>query len=314
MMKLLKLSFYIITLFLLSYGTSYAQTLYSCESPNGLPLLHTIDPDTGATLTTTPIILPGVNIRGCNGLAKDPFTGVCWIAFSTPGSGGDGTGGNAQRLLATIDHNTGVATLVGNTGERIAGLAFNKTGDTLYGITGDGDDAFIPKLVILSKQNGSSTFVQNLDNDDDPGETLAFNPNDGLLYRMSGSGDVLNVDWIFESINPLNMDVNQINLSGDTSTLFEQLALVHQSGNILLSSQRERESAGIPNALHSITTDGIFTFIGEMDHEAKGLAFDCGVATIARNIPTLSEWGLIAMAGILGIVGVMAIRRKKATA
>ena len=34
----------------------------------------------------------------------------------------------------------------------------------------------------------------------------------------------------------------------------------------------------------------------------------------ARNIPTLSEWGLIAMAGVLGMVGFIAIRRKKATA
>lgn len=33
-----------------------------------------------------------------------------------------------------------------------------------------------------------------------------------------------------------------------------------------------------------------------------------------RNIPTLSEWGLIAMAGILGIVGLMVIRRRNLTA
>ena len=31
-----------------------------------------------------------------------------------------------------------------------------------------------------------------------------------------------------------------------------------------------------------------------------------------RNIPTLSEWGLIAMAGVLGIIGLMALRRRKA--
>ena len=31
-------------------------------------------------------------------------------------------------------------------------------------------------------------------------------------------------------------------------------------------------------------------------------------------IPTLSEWGLIALAGILGIVGFMVIRRRKAVA
>ena len=33
-----------------------------------------------------------------------------------------------------------------------------------------------------------------------------------------------------------------------------------------------------------------------------------------RNVPTLSEWGLIAMAGILGIVGFMVMRRRKVTA
>jgi IPTL-CTERM motif len=32
----------------------------------------------------------------------------------------------------------------------------------------------------------------------------------------------------------------------------------------------------------------------------------------ARPIPTLSEWGLIAMAGVLGIIAVLAIRRRKA--
>ena len=52
-----------------------------------------------------------------------------------------------------------------------------------------------------------------------------------------------------------------------------------------------------------------------MDHNAKGLAFDCGVGP--RQIPTLSEWGLISLAvvlGIMGIVGFMVIRRRKVTA
>ncbi len=35
---------------------------------------------------------------------------------------------------------------------------------------------------------------------------------------------------------------------------------------------------------------------------------------LPTNVPTLSEWGLIAMAGILGIVGFMVIRRRKVTA
>ena len=41
------------------------------------------------------------------------------------------------------------------------------------------------------------------------------------------------------------------------------------------------------------------------------------VTKVTSPIPTLSEWGLIAMAGILGIVGIvgfMVIRRRKVTA
>jgi len=35
---------------------------------------------------------------------------------------------------------------------------------------------------------------------------------------------------------------------------------------------------------------------------------------LAKNVPTLSEWSLIAMAGFLGLVGFMIVRRKNATA
>ena len=35
---------------------------------------------------------------------------------------------------------------------------------------------------------------------------------------------------------------------------------------------------------------------------------------LPRPIPTLSQWGLIAMAGILGLVGLMVMRRRKVTA
>ena len=38
----------------------------------------------------------------------------------------------------------------------------------------------------------------------------------------------------------------------------------------------------------------------------------CGINT--AQIPTLSEWGLIAMAGVLGIIGLLAIRRRKVAA
>ncbi len=39
-----------------------------------------------------------------------------------------------------------------------------------------------------------------------------------------------------------------------------------------------------------------------------------GEQPLQAQVPTLSEWGLIAMAGIMGIVGFMVIRRRKVTA
>ena len=46
---------------------------------------------------------------------------------------------------------------------------------------------------------------------------------------------------------------------------------------------------------------------------AEGLEGLC-LGSVVENVPTLSEWGLIAMAGILGIAGFMVIRRRKVSA
>ena len=51
--------------------------------------------------------------------------------------------------------------------------------------------------------------------------------------------------------------------------------------------------------------------------EFTGPAFcqldNVSVSSVIAPIPTLSEWGLITMAGILGIVGFMVMRRRKLT-
>jgi hypothetical protein len=35
---------------------------------------------------------------------------------------------------------------------------------------------------------------------------------------------------------------------------------------------------------------------------------------VTRNVPAISQWGLIAAAGVLGVIGFMVIRRRKASA
>lgn len=49
--------------------------------------------------------------------------------------------------------------------------------------------------------------------------------------------------------------------------------------------------------------------LGELNFAVDNIT--CDGDPIAAQVPTLSEWGLIAMAGILGIAGLMVVRRKK---
>jgi exosortase sorting signal-containing protein len=68
----------------------------------------------------------------------------------------------------------------------------------------------------------------------------------------------------------------------------------------------------------SINTDGVSQEslqISEAEFElCKGrVILGCNLEMI-RPIPTLSEWGLIALAGVLGVIGLVAIRRKRLTA
>ncbi len=63
-----------------------------------------------------------------------------------------------------------------------------------------------------------------------------------------------------------------------------------------------------PNTICEFVEDGICVPDGDSSE------FGSCVSPVTSPIPTLSEWGLIAMAGVLGIVGFMVIRRRKVSA
>ncbi|MFZ0818721.1 MAG: hypothetical protein WAM91_01535 [Candidatus Acidiferrales bacterium] len=184
--------------------------------------LWTVDPLTGQALTGVTITLAGFTVNFANGLAQNPTNGQLFAILSVQG----GTG----RELATIVPGTGVATLVGNTGDNFAGITFAPDG-TLYGVTGDG--ATNPStLYTLNTTTGAPTFVKALGSfgPNCNGEAIAFNPVDGLIYHSSG----LPGCQVFETINPSTLVSTPITLSGDA--LPEPLALVHWSGNFFLYS------------------------------------------------------------------------------
>ncbi len=67
----------------------------------------------------------------------------------------------------------------------------------------------------------------------------------------------------------------------------------------------------LPTIVSRVTSTDVFA--------PTGITVSGGLVTEFRffqpkNVPTLSKWGLIAMAGVLGIVGFMVMRKKKATA
>ena len=86
-------------------------------------------------------------------------------------------------------------------------------------------------------------------------------------------------------------------------------ALGYESGSLT-----EVDSNTCPEA-NAITADGSDWTSDFVNSTGYGQTYTCvGFIVIPTNVPTLSEWGLIAMAGILGIVGYVVIRRRKVAA
>jgi hypothetical protein len=119
------------------------------------------------------------------------------------------------------------------------------------------------------------------------------------LFFNDGENQQARIDILDPASHPFNVDVGVLEnllqtqpgdpLSlGYTTLLFD---LTPYAGSTVRLRFAEVDNLGEFNfAVDNITCDG---------------------DPIAAQVPTLSEWGLIAMAGILGIAGLMVVRRKK---
>ncbi len=255
-------------------------------------LLYSVSPrddklrviDTNEVVQTTSsvaIILPGKTVQGGNGLAIHPVSGQLYALLNLQGQVG--------RQLVTIDPSTGLATSIGDTGDRFAGLAFNSAG-VLYAVTGDG--ATVPEsLYTLNLATAVPTLVKVLGNGND-GETIAYDPDDGFMYHASGEG-VPNVNEIFEKIDLTTLAVTQITLLGDDYT--EATALGYEG-------LRNFYLADLGRRLYRTNTDGVSDFLGIIDHDSKGLAaFD--LAHVDDSVAVLNDEGTSFTAAIETHVG-----------
>jgi len=222
-------------------------------------LLRTIDSANGSTVpgASVTITLAGRTVLGGTGLARHPQSGIVYALLKIQGS--------SFRRLVELDEHTGVATDIGDTGHRFAGIAFASNG-TLYAIEGDGGG--VPEaLFTLNTSDASSALFQQLSAGSD-GETIAFDPDDGRLYHGSGIGTPNHVNGEkFEKIDLSSHAVTNIPLSGFD---YEELSALTYSGGGFFAGDVGSAAVDMPRFFR-ITAQGAVTLLGNMDHVSKGL-------------------------------------------
>jgi len=222
-------------------------------------LLRTIESANGATVpgASVTITLAGKTVVGGTGLARHPQTGDLFALLKIQGS--------SFRRLVIVDEHTGVATDIGDTGHRFAGIAFAANG-TLYAIEGDGGGV-AEALFTVSTTNASSVLFMQLSAGTD-GETIAFDPDDGFLYHASGIGTPNHPNGEkFEKINLVSQAITTIPLSGFD---YQELsALTHVDGGFF-AADIGNTTTDMPRFFR-MTPSGAVTYLGNMDHVSKGL-------------------------------------------
>jgi len=234
--------------------------------------------------------------------------------------------GGVVSLLLTEDEITAVT---GKSGAQLAGgIAFDCAGN-LY-ITDDNSNGIGELILIFTPSGDLSVFVSEQD----------INAATGFSSVDLDSGMTF-----FDSLFVLDDGdcdcVLRITLNGAISIFVSEGQITALTGNggadvdggIAVTQSREvcfgddGQSPDDPNILRAkprgsnvslfVTTQELDDFYAPTGFHPQldgSMAIE-GVDPCAADIPTLSEWGLIAMAGILGLVGfIMVIRRRKVTA
>ncbi len=270
------------------------------EHKDGDPLIYKINPDTGATISSVEITLDAsfsgdLTVTGGTGIAFNPDDGKIYVLLKTSTEPGDDAG--KDRVLATVDPLTGIATLVGDTGKtNIASLTFNP--GTLFSVDRDFEG-----LSTISTVDGSVVNLCGLV--DENGNGLARNSNDGLLYFVTDDEYQRIDDFGVGMSNPC--DVTDISVSGFLD-IPGPLLFIPTENHFLVGLDQGSELWSLT------TTDGAdLDFLGFFDHKSRGLTLIENIivggellpidstALMLAGLQTSAIWMLPILAGAAGI-------------
>jgi len=255
----------------------------------GDPILRKINPNTGATISSVAITLDGSFtqgefVTGGTGVEFNPADGKIYVLLKIsidPGADG-GQFENQNRHLATIDPQTGIATLVGDTGSfKISTLTFNP--GTLFTVNLDDDS-----LSTINTGNGVVTnlcVIDVLHDTDADGSSLAFNPDDGRIYYAT--------ELILQRIDSFNVGdpANSCVVTSMAIDLLNPTALVFF--NSFLIAHFLDPSSDLTVSLSSITDLGADSDIGAMDHFSRGLTVIPATALIGGEMIPVDSTALL---------------------
>jgi hypothetical protein len=145
------------------------------------------------------------------------------------------------------------------------------------------------------------------------------NPFTALINNFfAASFDIVFLD---NNVSAVGMDMGCVDaIGGDTPCSNSLVVQVFGVGDVFMRSTTVAVTGAFDTFLGLSSAQTISRINLELESPtpeiAKGIdRISFGEATaVVSQVPTLSEWGLIAMAGILGIIGFIVIRRRNVTA
>ena len=178
-----------------------------------------------------------------------------------------------------------------------AGTLVGKGSQAMF--TSGGNDTVIINGGVLDASNTNTQIIFTGGEND----TVILN---GGTYLKGGDEVILlgSQNDILTFGGDIDLD-GSVNCGSDFDTLVFAMEVPEEAVGFFSTKINSADPSGDSVVINDITYEWEFCEL---------LVADLNGVRVVRPIPTLSQWGLIAMAGVLGIVGLLAVRRKTISA